>query len=153
MNILLSSKDDVTKFFHKQGMFATNLLDMVGEGEKAYNWLLGDMTNGYDVTIGFFHEKARYAAFKKRAGDAWSEADTRACLMLIGAWGNWSSKPGSEYFDYSEKDGSNPPKEIANATGWQGHVRRYAFVYVPVVPGEIALAPVKTAIDQKFAGH
>jgi hypothetical protein len=28
--------------------------------------------------------------------------------------------------------------------------RRYAFVYVPDIPGEIGIMPDKTAIDQKF---
>lgn len=46
---------------------AINLLDMVNEGERAYGFLLGSMDNGFDVTVGFFNDKARYAAFKKRS--------------------------------------------------------------------------------------
>jgi hypothetical protein len=40
---------------------------------------------------------------------------------------------------------------VGEASGWQTARRRYCFVYVPDVPGEIGLLPDKTAIDQKFS--
>jgi hypothetical protein len=147
MNLLLQTKKDIETHFGKKATIAPNLLGMVNEGEKACGLLTGDMSQGFDITVGFFNGKARYLAFKKRTGTAWGEGDLRAALMQIGKYANWSVKPGADFFDYAEKDG----KEIvAEATGWQTPRRRYVFVYVPDVPGEIGLIPDKTAIDQKF---
>ena len=79
--------------------------------------------------------------------EPWGEGDLRAALMQIGKYSNWSVKPASEFFDYAEKR----KKGLVNeATGWQTPRRRYAFVYVPDVGGEIGIMPDKTAIDQKF---
>ena len=39
---------------------------------------------------------------------------------------------------------------VAEASGWQSPRRRYAFVYVPSIPGEVGILPDKTAIDHKF---
>ena len=125
---------------------AISLLDMVNEGEEAYGFLLGTMDNGFEVTVGFFNSKARYAAFKKRTGSRWSESDMRAVIMQIGRFSDWSNKPGSDFFDYTEKSGDNI---IAEATGWQTPRRTYAFVYVPIVAGDIAIMPDKNALDQK----
>src|SRR5438132_9114074 len=75
---------------------ATNLLNMVGQGEKAFGFLTGDMDSGFDVTVGFFNDIARYVAFKKRSGRKWEESDLRSVLMQIGPFSNWSSKPGSD---------------------------------------------------------
>lgn len=148
MNLLLQSKQDAEKRFGKKATMAPNLLGMVAEGEKAFGFLTGDMSEGWEVTIGIFNAKVRYAAFKKRSGTAWVEADLRAVLQQVGKYSNWAVKAGSDFFDYTEKDG----KEIvAEATGWQTPKRRYAFVYVADVPGEIGIMPDKTAIDQKFA--
>ena len=148
MNLLLQTKADAEKRFGKKATMATNLLGMVGQGEKAYGFLTGDADEGWDITIGVFNGKVRYAAFKKRSGTNWVEGDLRAALMQVGKYSNWSVKAGSDFFDYTEKDG----KEIvAEATGWQTPRRRYTFVYVADAPGEIGLLPDKTAIDQKFA--
>jgi len=62
-------------------------------------------------------------------------------------WIFWSIKPGSDFFDYVEKKGD---RIVAEATGWQTPKRRYLFVYVADVPGEIGLLPDKTALDQEF---
>jgi hypothetical protein len=127
---------------------APNLLGMVAQGEEAFGFLTGDMSQGFDITVGFFNGKARYVAFKKRTGTPWGEGDLRAALMQIGKYSNWSVKSGSDFFDYVEKNG----KEIvAEATGWQTPRRRYALAYIPDVPGEIGIIPDKTAIDQKFS--
>jgi hypothetical protein len=67
--------------------------------------------------------------------------------MQIGKYSNWSVKSGADFFDYAEKVGKQVSVE---ATGWQSPRRRYAFAYVPDVPGEIGLVPDKTAIDHKF---
>ncbi len=64
-----------------------------------------------------------------------------------GKYSNWSVKPASEFFDYVEK---RKKGVVGEATGWQMPRRRYAFVYVPDVGGEIGIMPDKTAIDQKF---
>ena len=125
---------------------AISLLDMVGQGERAFGFLLGSMTDGFDVTVGFFNDKARYASFKKRTATLWNEGDVRAILSQIGRFSNWSYKAGSDYFDYEEKSGDNV---VAEATGWQTPARTYAFVYVSDVDGEIAIMPDKTALDQK----
>jgi hypothetical protein len=68
--------------------------------------------------------------------------------MQIGKYSNWTIKPGSDFFDYAEKDGK---KVVAEATGWQTPQRHYCFTYVPDVPGEVGLLPDKTAVDQKFS--
>ena len=81
-------------------------------------------------------------------GTAWGEGDLRAALVQIGKYSNWSVKPASEFFDYAEK--RKRKGTIGEAKGWQAPRRRYAFVYVPNVPGEIGIMPHKTAIDQKF---
>lgn len=147
MNILLKSKKDVETHFGKKATMATNLLSMVGQGEKAFGFLLGAMDAGFDVTVGFFNDKARYVAFKKRSGKKWEESDLRSVLMQIGSFSNWSSKPGSEFFDYVEKSGD---KVIAEATGWNTPRRRYAFVFVPTVEGDIGIAPDRSSIDPRF---
>jgi hypothetical protein len=147
MNLLLESRETAEQHFGKTAMMAPNLLGMVGEGEKSFAFLTGDMSEGYQVTFGFFNDKARYVAFQKRSGSAWGEGDLRAALMQIGDYSNWNIKTTSDFFDYVEKSGK---KIVAEATGWQSPRRRYAFVYVPAVPGEVGILPDKTAIDHKF---
>src|SRR5213596_472241 len=63
---------------------APYLLGMVGHGEEAFGFLTGDMSEGFEITVGFFNGKARYVAFKKRTGTPWGEGDLRAALMQIG---------------------------------------------------------------------
>jgi hypothetical protein len=151
MNILLQKQTDVEAFFNKKATMAPNLLDMVGQGEEASGWLLGSMDNGFDLTVGFFSDNARYIAFKKRSGTLWTEADTRACLLLIGDIHNWSTITGAQFFDYVEREDGKPNgKVLASATGWNSPERKYVFVYVPTVPGEIALLPAKDSIDKNF---
>ena len=148
MNLLLQTKQDAETHFGKKATMAPNLLGMVAQGEKAFGFLTGDMTEGFDITVGFFNGKARYIALKKRTGTLWGEGDLRAALMQIGKYSNWTIKPGSDFFDYAEKDGK---KIVAEATGWQTPRRHYCFAYVPDVPGEVGLLPDKTAVDQKFS--
>ena len=124
-----------------------NLLGMVSQGEETFGFLTGDMSEGFEIMIGFFNDKARYIAFKKRTGTPWNEGDLRATLMQIGKYSNWTVKTGSDFFDYVEKAGK---KIVAEAAGWQTPRRRYVFVYVPDVADEIGIIPDKTAIDQKF---
>jgi hypothetical protein len=151
MQLLLQSKKNVEDYFGKKGTMATNLLDMVAQGEKAFGWLLGAMDNGFDLTVGFFDDKARYVAFKKRAGTRWTQSDVRVCLMVIGDMSNWTWPANSEFFDYRERQGGQPNGPIiASATGWHTPRRRYAFMYVPIVPGEIALVPARDSIDKNF---
>ena len=146
MNLLLKTRDEAEAHFGQKATIAPNLLGMVGRGEKAYSFLTSSMNEGFDVTFGFFGDKARYIAFQKRAG-TWNEGDLRAALMQIGRYSDWSVKSGSDYFDYAEKSA----KEIvAEASGWQTPRRRYIFVYVPDVPGEIGIIPDKSSIDQRF---
>jgi hypothetical protein len=147
MNILLQTKEDAEAHFGQQATIAGNLLGMVGRGEKAVGFLTGDMSEGFDITVGFFNEKARYIAFKKRTGTEWGEGDLRVSLMQIGRYADWVFKSGSDFFDYVEKKGD---QVVAEASGWQTPKRRYAFAYVAYVPGEIGLLPDKTALDQKF---
>ncbi len=147
MNILLQTKEEVETHFGKQATMAPNLLGMVGQGEEAFGFLTGDMSEGFEITGGFFNGKARYVAFKKRTGTPWGEGDLRAALMQIGKFSNWSVKRGSDFFDYAEKQKKGV---VSEATGWETPRRRYAFAYVPDVAGEIGIMPDKTAIDQKF---
>ncbi|MEY2485094.1 MAG: hypothetical protein QOG67_3269 [Verrucomicrobiota bacterium] len=147
MNLLLQTKQDAEVHFGKKATMALNLLGMVGQGEETFGFLTGDMSEGFEITIGFFNAKARYVAFKKRTGTPWSEGDLRASLMQIGKYSDWSVKASSEFFDYAEKAGK---KIVAEASGWHAPRRRYAFAYVPDVAGEIGIIPDKMAIDQKF---
>lgn len=147
MKILLQSKAEIEAHFGKPATIAPNLLNMVGQGEKAYGFLTGTMDAGFDVTVGFFADGARYVAFKKRSGRPWDEGDLRATLMQIGPWSNWS-KPIGEFFDYVEKNGN---EIVAEATGWQTARRRYCLVYIPNVEGDVSIAPDKSSIDPKFA--
>ena len=147
MNILLKAKNEVEAQFGKKATMAANLLNMVGQGEKAFGFLTGDMDSGFDVTVGFFNDIARYVAFKKRSGWKWEESDLRSVLMQIGPFSNWTSKPGSDFFDYAEKSGG---KIVAEATGWQSPKRHYAFAFVPTLDGEIGILPDKSALDQSF---
>jgi hypothetical protein len=147
MNILLKSKRQVEAHFGKKATMASNLLDMVGEGEKAYGWLTGTMDAGWDVTVGFFNDKARYVRFKKRRGTKWTVGDLRSVWMQIGPLSYWQKLADDpDYFDYTEKQGDIV---VAFATGWQTPPRTRAFVYVPDVPGEIGIVPDRTAVDQK----
>ena len=101
MNILLQTKEEVETHFGKKATMANNLLGMVGQGEEAFGFLTGDMSEGFDITVGFFNGKARYIAFKKRTGTPWGEGDLRTVLSQIGKYSNWSVKPASEFFDYA----------------------------------------------------
>jgi hypothetical protein len=148
MNILLQTKQDAEAHFGKKATMAPNLLGMVAEGEKAFGFLTGDMSQGFEITVGFFNARARYIAFQKRTGTPWTEGDLRAALMQIGKYSNWTIKPGSDFFDYVEKAGK---EVVAEAAGWQAPRRRYAFAYIPDVPGDVGVIPDKTAIDQKFS--
>jgi hypothetical protein len=150
MNLLLQTRHDAEVHFGKKATMAPNLLGMVAEGEKAFGFLTGDMSEGFDVTLGLFADKVRYAAFAKRSGSSWGEGDLRAVLMQVGKFSNWSVKPSSDFFEYEEKKGQTV---LAEASGWQTPHRNYVFVYVPDVPGEIGLVPDKTAIDRRFAFH
>ncbi|HME89066.1 MAG TPA: hypothetical protein VKE30_07655 [Chthoniobacterales bacterium] len=144
VNILLKSLAQVEEHFRKKAMIAPNLLDMVGQGEKAYLFLTGTMDDGWDVTVGMFNDKARYVRFKKRTASKWTDADSRAVLMQIGPYRNW--QVSGEYVDYTEKEGD---KVVATATGWLTPERKRAFIYVPDVPGEVGVIPDRTAVDQK----
>ena len=55
MNILLKAKKEVEAHFGKKATMATNLLNMVGQGEKAFGFLTGDMDAGFEITVGFFN--------------------------------------------------------------------------------------------------
>jgi hypothetical protein len=147
VNLLLQTKELAEEHFGKTAVMAPNLLGMVGQGEKSYAFLTGDMSEGFQVTFGFFNNKARYVAFQKRTGSPWGEGDLRAALMQIGDYSNWAIKASSDFFDYVEKSGKSV---LAEASGWQTPRRRYAFAYVPFLTGEIGLLPDKTAIDHKF---
>ena len=147
MNLLLQSKQAAEQHFGKSAIMAPSLLGMVGQGEKSYSFLTGDMSQGFEVTFGFFNNKARYIAFQKRTGSPWGEGDLRSALMQIGDYSDWDITAKSDFFDYEEKSGK---QVIAEATGWQSPRRRYLFVYVPQVPGEVGIMPDKTAIDRKF---
>ena len=129
MKILLKSKAAVENHFGKTATFAGNLLNMVAQGESTCGFLTGTADAGFEVTVGFFNEKARYAAFRKRSGRRWEEADLRAVLMQIGPWGNWI-KPITEFVEYIEKNGTDI---VAEATGWQTPTRRYAFIYLSLI--------------------
>jgi hypothetical protein len=147
MDLLLQTKQDAEQHFGKSAVMAPNLLAMVGQGEKSFAFLTGDLSEGFEVTFGFFNNKARYVAFQKRSGSPWGEGDLRAALMQIGDYSNWAMTKTSDFFDYAEKSGK---QIVAEATGWQTPRRRYAFVYVPHVPGEVGIMPDKTAIDHRF---
>src|SRR3954466_14879760 len=105
MNLLLQPKEAAEEHFGKMAVMAPNLLGMVGQGERSFSFLTGDMSQGFEVTFGFFSNKARYVAFQKRTGSPWGEGDLRSVLMQIGDFSNWSLKSSSDYFDYTEKAG------------------------------------------------
>jgi len=147
VNLLLQTKEAAEQHFGKTAVMAPNLLGMVGQGEKTFAFLTGDMSQGFQITCGFFENKARYVAFEKRTGSPWGEGDLRAALMQIGDYSNWAIKSSSDFFDYVEKSGKTV---IAEASGWQSPKRHYAFAYVPYLVGEIGLIPDKTAIDHRF---
>src|SRR4051795_11393758 len=127
MNLLLQTREDAEVHFGKKATMAPNLLGMVGQGEKAFGFLTGDMSEGFDVTLGLFAEKVRYAAFAKRSGTAWGEGDLRAVLMQVGKFSNWSVKSNSDYFDYEEK---KDKAVVAAVYGWQPTRRNYVSIYV-----------------------
>ncbi len=147
MNILLQSKKSVEKYFGKPAVLATNVLEMILQGEKAYGFSLGPLGTGYSVTVGFFNDQARYVGFKKRSPGNFNEGDLRSVLSLFGPYSNWVSAPGSEYFDYQEKNGTAVTTE---AGGWFTTKRGVAFVYIPHVDGAIGIAPDRTQVDAKL---
>ena len=148
MNILLKTKQEAETQFGKKATIGQNLLSMVGQGEKAFSFLTGAADAGFEVTLGLFNDKARYIAFRKRSGRKWEESDLRSALSQIGSLSNWTIKPASDFFDYAEKSAD---QIVAEATGWQTPNRKYAFIFVPAVKGEIGLAPDRSSIDPKFA--
>ena len=62
MNILLQTKEEIEAHFGKSATMAPNLLGMVGQGEEAFGFLTGDMSEGFEITVGFFNGKARVIA-------------------------------------------------------------------------------------------
>jgi hypothetical protein len=50
------------------------------------------MSQGFQITFGYFNDKARYVAFQKRTGSPWGEGDLRAVLMQIGGLFELSGK-------------------------------------------------------------
>ena len=94
MNIFLLSRAEVEKTVGKKSVMTPNLLGMNLQGEKAFLITSSSMNEGYDITIGFFNNKARYLVFKKKSSTRWNEADVRVTLMQVGPFSNWSSKPG-----------------------------------------------------------
>jgi hypothetical protein len=147
MNLLLLSRAEVERAVGKKSVMTPNLLGMNLQGEKAFLITSPSMNEGYDLTIGFFNNKARYLVFKKKSSTRWNEGDVRVTLMQVGPFSNWSSKPGSDFFDYLEKEGN---EIIAEATGWQTPRRKYCFIYIPVVQNEVLIAPDKAALDAKI---
>jgi hypothetical protein len=147
MNLLLLSRAEVERAVGKKSVMTPNLLGMNLQGEKAFLITSPSMNEGYDLTIGFFNNKARYLVFKKKSSTKWNEGDIRVTLMQVGPFSNWSSKPGSDFFDYLEKEGN---EIIAEATGWQTPRRKYCFIYIPVVQNEVLIAPDKAALDAKI---
>lgn len=126
---------------------AINLLGMNPEGEHAWKFSAQAMNEGFEVTIGVFSDKIRYVAFKKKSPKKWEEADIRSCLNNIASYSQWSSKPGSDCFDYSEK---LPTGENIDVTGWYTSKRKLLFVYVPCLTGDPTLTPDRGALDQKI---
>jgi hypothetical protein len=147
MNLLLLSRAEVEKAVGKKSVMTPNLLGMNLQGEKAFLITSPSTNEGYDLTIGFFNNKARYLVFKKKSATKWNEGDVRVTLMQVGPFSNWSCKPGSDYFDYLEEEGDTI---IAEATAWQTPRRKYCFIYIPVAQGEVFIAPDKGAIDSKI---
>ena len=147
MNLLLQTVQDAEVHFGQKATMAPNLLGMVAQGERAFGFLTGDMSEGFAVTVGTFNGRIRYAAFNKRTGEAWGEGDLRAVLAQIGPYANWTLEKNADFFDYEEKKNKTV---IAEATGWQSPHRRYAFAYIPDVAGEVGLVPDRDAIDRKF---
>jgi hypothetical protein len=147
MNLLLQNKEAAQDHFGKSAVMAPNLLGMVGQGERSFSFLTGDMSQGFEITFGFFNDRARYVAFQKRTGAPWGEGDLRASLLQIGDYDNFKMKSGSDFFDYVEKSGK---AIVAEATGWQTPQRRYVFIYIPYVAGEVGIVPDKIAIDHRF---
>jgi len=147
MNVLLGSKVGSEAHFGSKSVMAINLLGMNFQGEKAWKFTPPGMNEGFEITIGLYNDVVRYAAFQKMSSKKWEEGDIRVCLMHIGPFQCWASKPGSEYFDYAEKTGE---KVLAEATGWYSQRYKYAFIYVPVVEGQVAIIPDRSALDKKI---
>ena len=51
MNLLLQTKEDAETHFGKKATMAPNLLGMVAQGEEAFGFLTGDMSEGFEVTV------------------------------------------------------------------------------------------------------
>ena len=146
MNILLLSRAEVEKAVGKKSVMTPNLLGMNLQGEKAFLITSPSMNEGYDLTIGFFKDKARYLVFKKKSSTRWNEGDVRVTLMQVGAFSNWSSKPASDFFDYLEKEGD---KIIAEATAWQTPKRKSALCIFLLFRARWPLRPTKARLTPK----
>ena len=147
MNLLLQTKQDAETHFGKKATIAPNLLGMVAQGEKAFGFLTGDMTEGFDITVGFFNGKARYIALKKRTGTLWGEGDLRARSCRSASIRTGRSSRARTFLITSRKTARKSSRRLPAGTPR----RHYCFAYVPDVPGEVGLLPDKTAVDQKFS--
>src|SRR3984893_2352960 len=58
--LLLQTKRDDEIHFGKSATMAPNLLGMIGQGERSFGFLTGDMSQGFEITLGLFNDKARY---------------------------------------------------------------------------------------------
>ena len=140
MKLLGQTKDELDSVFGAPAI-ARDLLGDVLRGERAWEYRFGT----YQLTVGFYADIARYAAFQKTSGGKFEEADLRTVLDLIAPWNSWETKRDSSCFDLAGKDGTG---HVVEAHAWQ--VERYVFAFCPAFDGQPAVAPDKRLVDARF---
>jgi hypothetical protein len=117
--------------------FAQNLIGDIFAGESAWEYRL----SGYSITVGYYHDVARYVAFRKLDGSPFADADIHSVQGFLGPNENWSGSATG--YTYKEQVQGAPAIE---ASAWYSTGKCYLFAYGP------GIMVNQAAIDAKMPG-
>lgn len=118
--------------------FAQDIIGDVFAGESAWEYRL----SGYVITVGYYHDVAKYVAFRKQDGAYLQDSDIHSVLGFMGSNSLWKST-GTDY-SYSEPSAVVGGPAI-EASAWYSS-KGYLFAYVP------GLLVDRDAIDKEMPG-
>ena len=137
MRILFQTKDQNAPVLGIP-TFAQNLIGDVFAGESAWEYRL----SGYVITVGYYHNVARYVAFRKQDGSRLADSDVHSVLGFMGPNEFWTASPGGDYAYQETPQGG----AAVSASAWYSDVKSYVFAYVP------GILTNRKAIDAKMPG-
>ncbi len=117
--------------------FAQNIIGDVFAGESAWEYRL----SGYVITVGYYHDVAKYVAFRKEDGAYLIDSDIHSVLGFMGSNALWKAS-GTDY-SYSEPANAGAP--AIEASAWYS-AKGYLFAYLAGILVD------RNAIDKKMPG-